>query len=188
MKKTTRIWWPHKGPQPVMVRFWEKVDLSGGIFGCWPWKAAIGKSGYGVFWMGDHQRPSHNASYRLLRGPIPAGLVPDHLCHNEDPECSGGPTCHHRRCVNPWHLEPVTIGVNTLRGKSISARNAMKTVCPAGHSYADGNLSIVEGSHRRCRICHAASVRGHYARNRERMVEEARQRYHRAKRPEGVAS
>jgi hypothetical protein len=46
----------------------------------------------------------HRFAYELLVGPIPAGLVLDHLCRN-------------RLCVNPNHLEPVTNSENPRRGR-----------------------------------------------------------------------
>jgi hypothetical protein len=39
-----------------------------------------------------------------LIGPVPAGMVLDHLCHTLATDCIGGPRCQHRRCVNPAHL------------------------------------------------------------------------------------
>jgi hypothetical protein len=41
--------------------------------------------------------------YEDLRGPIPGGLVIDHLCRNP-------------RCVNPGHMEPVSQAENVRRG------------------------------------------------------------------------
>jgi hypothetical protein len=35
---------------------------------------------------------------------IPDDMTVDHLCHNADLTCVGGPACLHRRCVNPEHL------------------------------------------------------------------------------------
>jgi hypothetical protein len=51
---------------------------------------------------------AHRFAYELLVGPIPEGLVIDHLCRN-------------RRCVNPAHLEPVTAEENWRRGDAPSA-------------------------------------------------------------------
>lgn len=71
--------------------------------GCWEWSAAHNpKSGYAVMRVDGTLRYAHRLSYELHVGPIPDGLVIDHLCMN-------------RGCVNPAHLEPVTQGENTRR-------------------------------------------------------------------------
>ena len=54
------------------------------------------------------------------------------------PRASG--FCRNPACVNPDHLEPVSIRENLLRGVGPSAQHAKKTHCPAGHSYAGKNL------------------------------------------------
>ena len=51
----------------------------------------------------------HRYVYEQLVGAIPSGLVLDHLCIQ-------------RNCCNPFHLEPVTIKENTLRGKAVLFR------------------------------------------------------------------
>jgi hypothetical protein len=85
---------------------------------CWNWIAGVGDRGYGAF---TTQRngptrvtPAHRYCYEILVGPIPLGLVLDHLCRKP-------------RCVNPAHLEPVTQAENTRRGirdRRIEKRNA----------------------------------------------------------------
>jgi hypothetical protein len=67
---------------------------------------------------------AHRWMYEQKIGPIPKGLVIDHLCRNT-------------RCVNPDHLEPVTRGENTRRGakaklsmeKAIRIRSEIDRIC-----------------------------------------------------------
>lgn len=84
----------------------------------------------------------HSYAHEKLIGPIPAGLVHDHLCR-------------HRNCFDPWHLEPVTNRENILRGTGASARCARKTHCPRGHPYEGENLILRPNGFRRCRTCDA---------------------------------
>lgn len=66
---------------------------------CWRWTGRIDWKGYG--WLSAD--PAHRLTYEAAVGPIPAGLVIDHLCRNP-------------WCVNPAHLEPVTQKENVHRG------------------------------------------------------------------------
>jgi len=85
------------------ARFWSKV-VRHGPTECWPWVGTI-SGGYGVFRLGNRfagNTGAHRFAYEMLRGPIPKGLHIDHLCQN-------------KRCVNPAHLEPVTLAENVRR-------------------------------------------------------------------------
>lgn len=85
----------------VEERFWRRVTKHPD--GCWEYRGAS-QDGYGVLY--DENRRSvmaHRYAYEKLVGPIPDGLVIDHLCRNPP-------------CVNPSHIEPVTIAENTRRG------------------------------------------------------------------------
>lgn len=126
----------------VATRLFAKTTDEGG---CWRWLGAKARGGYGFIKVSGQNVYAHRAAYALMRSDIPAGLQLDHLCRNP-------------WCVNPWHLEPVTPRVNTLRGVSIQAYNAYKTDCDSGHPLAGPNLRIDPTGRRICRRCKAVTM------------------------------
>lgn len=144
-------------------RFWSKVEFTDS---CWLWTGHRHRQGYGTFWLGTETGYAHRWAYEFCIGPIPEGLQIDHLCHNEDESCLGGPTCLHRRCVRPDHLEPVTSGVNKLRGFAPPAKNARKTHCVQGHPYSGANLVRLQNGYRQCRACVTRARRKYNARQK----------------------
>lgn len=125
--------------------------------------------GYGALQGANGQRVSaHRLAYELMVGPIPAGMDIDHQCHNRSLTCEGGPTCLHRRCVNPFHLEPATSGDNTRRaaarpGSRLGRSNVHRDdFCRNGHERTEENTvwekrSATSNERRpRCRQCLAA--------------------------------
>lgn len=110
-------------------RFMAKVEKTDG---CWLWTGGKSSAGYGTFNMGDDRYDyAHRISYRLHVGPIPQGLVLDHLCSNP-------------ACVNPAHLEAVTQRENTRRGFL-----RLRPTCPRGHVHD----AQTKDGHRKCRQC-----------------------------------
>jgi hypothetical protein len=116
-------------------RFWSNTDKRSPDE-CWMWRGTIRQSGgYGVVRLQDSARPysiaAHKFAYELLVGPVPEGLVLDHLCRVPS-------------CVNPAHLEPVTNAENIHRGAIAQA------YCRNG-----GHLRPLErrGRHLKCLEC-----------------------------------
>ncbi len=138
-------------PRPVAERFWEKVQP---VMGCWIWTACRNDAGYGVILIGSKVKGcerratlAHRWAYESLAGPIPEGLCIDHLCRV-------------RCCVNPAHMEPVTLAENLRRGDHTSVladRNRAKTHCRHGHPYSGDNVYRRPGGGRTCRTCHRAN-------------------------------
>jgi hypothetical protein len=142
-------------------RFWSKVNMETAN-GCWMWTDVPGKHGYAQVRMGGRGGKFvlvHRWAYENLVGPIPEGLTVDHQCHNRDASCPGGDACEHRRCVNPDHLEAVSLRENTLRSGGASAVNARKTHCKRGHPFDEANTCISKDGNRSCRACRLAYVR-----------------------------
>lgn len=112
------------------------------LTGCVNWVGHINTDGYGTLCSKGRRARAHRVAYELARGPIPPGLVIDHLCRN-------------RACCNPEHLEPVTSRVNILRGEGASARLARATHCVNGHPFSPENTYIRRdrGRERVCRTC-----------------------------------
>lgn len=131
---------------------------------CWPWLGSLDAYGYGQF------RPqrgvsskAHRYAYEILVGPPPP--VIDHSCHTFS-NCAGGPTCPHRRCCNPAHMQASTTAENALRGTGPQAMNARKLRCPEGHPY-DYEWTDRRGRvHRDCQQCRRRRARDYQARKR----------------------
>lgn len=117
--------------------------------GCWIWTGTIDASGYGKFYNPATQADglAHRLSYEAALGPIPSGLTLDHLCRIT-------------RCVNPAHLEPVTLEENIRR----AART--KTHCVNGHPFDEANTGKKPGGVRRCLTCHREQQREYSRRRR----------------------
>lgn len=137
---TRKLLW---GPMPIPpeLTFWNRVHKTDT---CWIWVGGIGEFGHGYFGRNGPTKLAHRTAYEMCVGPIPAGLVLDHLCKNPS-------------CVNPAHLEPVTQGENVRRADSRVGRKMQQTHCLKGHPLSGDNLKIVRSGARRprrcCRVC-----------------------------------
>jgi hypothetical protein len=147
----------------TLARFFSKVNKNGPVPAkrpdlgpCWLWKPVTASGGYGQFTANGKTRLAHRAAYELLVGPIPQGLTIDHLCSV-------------RHCVNPAHLEAVTLAENIRRARvweNGAAHQRNKTHCPYGHPYSGDNLRIASDGKRACRECDKRYSANHRERKR----------------------
>lgn len=120
-------------------RFWPRVDKDGPISeyrpdlgACWVWIGAhLQSGGYGcICGIGPSGKwqplRAHRVAYEMLVGPVPEGLVLDHLCRVVE-------------CVNPAHLEPVTRKENTRRGMAPNMIVNRTGRCRRGHERTPAN-------------------------------------------------
>jgi hypothetical protein len=116
---------------------------------CWIWQRGIKRDGYPKDWDGKRSVQAHRYYYEMHVGPIPEGLVIDHLCRV-------------RTCVNPEHLEPVTHAENMRRSGP-----AQKTHCVNGHEFNEANTYIRPSGGRQCRACAVAATRRYADKKRQ---------------------
>jgi hypothetical protein len=104
-----------KRERPLQDRLGDKLLVSGFTpDDCYIWQGSTNGRGYGIIWNGARRQYVHRVTYELEHGPIPEGLMIDHLCQRT-------------LCCNPAHLEAVTNRENTLRGKVSALRHLRKS-------------------------------------------------------------
>jgi hypothetical protein len=118
--------------------------------GCWLWMGDTwhGKPYGRVYDARDKKSHRvHRWFYENLVGPIPDGLVIDHLCNQP-------------ACVNSDHLKACTHAENVLRSTNPAAVNARATHCRT----CGGEFSVVprydhRKTQRLCIPCHKANIK-----------------------------
>lgn len=150
----------------AVERFLDKINISNKNFyndiPCWEWTASLTKGGYGQFRHNGKTLYAHRISYEIHMSTIPTNLQIDHLCRN-------------RTCVNPDHLEAVTLKENIQRGLG-GLNNLIKTHCPQNHEYTKENTYIDSKGKRHCKICIKTQSKN-WALNNPDKIKESRRKY-----------
>jgi hypothetical protein len=135
-----------KGTWPYITERISQEDR-GFLTPCWVWTGGLNEKGYGCARFRDFDSTRvHRVVYELKVGPIPDGLVIDHLCRV-------------RACCNPSHLEVVTTAENNRRALAYRppgvrwGGSPKRSHCMSGHPLSGDNLYVSPKGARRCRAC-----------------------------------
>lgn len=125
----------------------SSIDVSELDDECITFEGCIAKEGYGRKGRDGKVYNAHRLAWIEAHGPIPDGLVVDHVCRN-------------RACVNLNHLRLLTRKKNLAIG---IVHNRTKTHCPRGHEYDRTDSR----GRRECSICRKAQALAYYYRSRD---------------------
>lgn len=98
----------------LFLKHKHKIDVCKET-GCWQWQGEINRNGYGRAYHKGRRPVVHRLLYEDLVGPIPEGLVLDHVCKV-------------RNCCNPMHMDPVTQKENVHRGDAVLFKKVQKEI------------------------------------------------------------
>ena len=126
-------------PEEAEAAFESRISRTAA---CWLWQGGRNNSGYGSF----RGQGVHRYAYEKWVGPIAPRMTIDHLCKV-------------KLCINPTHLEAVSLRENILRGRGWVWHHVQATHCPQGHPYDAENTNHRRGR-RYCRACERARDRG----------------------------
>lgn len=93
---------------------------------------------------------AHRAAWMLVNGPVPEGMVLDHICRD-------------RACINLKHLRVVTQQENIMAGlHNIDNRSH----CNQGHPFIKENIMVRKNGKRECAECNRVRARANYAKKK----------------------
>lgn len=137
----------------IEERFWQMVEKTEN---CWNWKGSVGNN-YGMYYVNGKSKRAHRIAFELLASKIPDGLTLDHLCKNT-------------LCVNPKHLEPVTLSENSRRENVWKRENVIRTRCEKGHPWKPENIRKTWLGYNECNICKKDYNRKYHVKNIEKIL------------------
>ena len=111
----------------------------------WLWTGKPNDDGYGQLTFQGHHWAVHRFIWATIVGPIPKGLVLDHLCRV-------------RLCCRVEHLELVTQKENVARSQPYRPKKyAKRDACRQGHLKAEHQAPANKSYDAYCRVCRALS-------------------------------
>ncbi len=133
-KETVKRWRRGLAYRTALGHLVERIEIDAN--GCWIWQGQPNHHGYGVVshWQFGSGL-AHRFAWFVFRGRVAEGLTLDHLCRV-------------RLCVNPDHLEPVTMRENLYRSPLV-----IRSECVHGHRYTPENTINRKRGGRECRTC-----------------------------------
>jgi hypothetical protein len=136
--------------------FWKKVEVHQPS-GCWQWTGCLHRLGYGNLAINhppvrSYSLMAHRVAYTLLIGPIPEDMTVDHLCRN-------------RGCVNPDHMQIVTLKENIHRSFHPNQISRRSGACRKGH-----REFRVDRRQQVCKVCERESQARYKARKKAGLV------------------
>lgn len=153
-RKATRRPMPDFRPERDAIM--QKVELYSEVLpnGCRQWVASMNELGYADIWWAKKYWMAHRLVYCAHHGPFDPWLDVRHSCDNPS-------------CVEITHLSIGTRSDNMRDSVDRKrSKNAKKTHCPKGHSYAEHGLEFVPGGKsksygtwRHCKVCTRARMR-----------------------------
>lgn len=142
--------WPPITKQ-VIVRFLKRVVKTDD---CWLIMSR-GTNGYIQFQWSGVRVMAHRFSYVAIgEKPLSDGATLDHLCRV-------------RNCVNPSHLEAVSLKENLMRGYGPTGINNRKEKCKRGHDLVPIHW---KKTNRYCPVCHKDNSDRYYRENRTKVL------------------
>jgi len=129
--------------------FFQQVDKTSSLKGCWLWTGFIHPTGYVYFWYKGSCVKGHRYVYELYEGPIPNGYDVHHICEV-------------KICVNPSHLEALPRKEHAKQHSVMYSETSWqikKTHCPQGHEYTPEN-TYLRYNKRYCSKCRGLRIRG----------------------------